>query len=47
MLAEILKKSFDQYYEASIETWERFASLCEVVEFKKNEVIKESHTTAK
>jgi len=47
MLAELLKKSFDKYYEAPIEAWERFASLCQVVEFDKNEVIKASHTTAK
>lgn len=46
-LAEILKKSFDQYYDAPIEVWENFASLCEVVEFNKNEVIKHSHATAK
>lgn len=46
MLAEILKKSFDKYYEAPLSAWERFASLCEVVTFKKNEVIKEAHTTA-
>jgi len=47
MLAEILKKSFDPYYEAPIEVWQKFASLCELVEFKKNEVIKQSFTTAR
>ncbi len=47
MLAEILKKSFDEYYQAPIEVWERFASLCQVVEFEKNEVIKSSHAIAK
>jgi len=47
MFAEILKKSFDEYYQAPIEVWEKFASLCQVIEFKKNEVIKASHTTAK
>lgn len=47
MLAEILKKSFDKYYNAPIEAWERFVSLCEEVQFKKNEVIKQSHTTAR
>ena len=47
MLAEILKKSFDKFYEAPLDVWEKFASYCEVVGFKKNEVIKESHTTAK
>ena len=47
MLATTLKKSFDPYYEAPIEVWERFASLCEEVTYKKNEVIKQSFTTAK
>ena len=47
MLAEILKKSFDKYYNAPIEAWEKFASLCEEVAFKKNEVIKQSHTIAR
>lgn len=47
MLAEILKNSFDKYYKAPIESWERFVSLCEEVQFKKNEVIKQSHTTAR
>ncbi len=47
MIAEILKKSFDQYYEAPVEVWEKFASLCELVEVKKNEVLKVSNTTAK
>ena len=47
MFAEILKKSFDQYYEAPIEVWKKFSSLCQVVTFKKNEVIKEAHTIAK
>jgi len=47
MLAEILKKSFDKYYEAPIAAWERFASLCEEVEFKKNDVIKAANATAK
>ena len=47
MLAEILKKSFDQYYNAPIEAWQKLASLCEEISFKKNEVIKQSETTAK
>lgn len=47
MLAEILKKSFDKYYNAPIESWQRLASLCEEVESKKNEVIKQADTTAK
>jgi len=47
MLAEILKKSFDKFYEAPLEVWEKFASLCELVEFRKNEVIKQPNTTAR
>ncbi len=47
MFAKIIKKSFDKYYEAPIEGWERLVSLCEEVRFKKNEVIKQSNTTAK
>jgi len=47
MIAEILKKSFDKYYEAPIEAWRRFASLCEEVAFKKNEIIKQANEKAK
>ncbi len=47
MLAEILKNSFDKYYEAPIESWERFVSLCDQVAFKKNEIIKQANETAK
>lgn len=47
MFAEILKKSFDKHYEAPIEAWQNFVSLCDVVTFKKNEVIKQSDATAK
>jgi len=47
MIAEILKKSFDKYYETPIESWERFASFCQIVEFNKNDIIKSSDTTAK
>lgn len=31
MLAEILKKSFDIYFEAPIQAWEEFAELCKPV----------------
>ena len=44
MLAEIIKKSFDKYYNAPIEAWRKFVSLCEEVEFKKNEIIKHPDT---
>ena len=40
MLEKRLKKSFDKYFDAPIEAWRAFADFCEVVKFKKNEVIK-------
>ena len=43
MIAERLKKSFDVYFTASIEVWENFASFCEFVPFKKNEILKKSN----
>lgn len=41
MISKRLKAAFDPYYEAPLETWERFASHCEEVSYKKNEIIKE------
>lgn len=46
MSARKLKEAFDPFYQAPIEVWERFASLCEEVHFKKNEVLKAEHTRA-
>lgn len=40
MLAEKLKRSFDKYFQAPLPAWEAFASYCEIVKFKKNEIIK-------
>lgn len=47
MLAEILKKSFDKYYDAEIEAWKQFAALCEPVSFVKDEIIKPQNTAEK
>lgn len=47
MLAEILKQSFDQYYNAPIGAWMDFASFCEPVSFLKDEIIKKEGTTEK
>lgn len=47
MHAQIIKKSFDKYYDAPIAAWERLVGLCEEVSFKKNEVIKKADTRAK
>ncbi len=40
MIEKRLKASFDVYFEAPLEAWSQFASLCELVRFKKNEIIK-------
>jgi CRP-like cAMP-binding protein len=40
-----LKKAFDPYFEAPVEAWKQFASLCEPVNFKKNEIIKQAGDT--
>jgi CRP-like cAMP-binding protein len=40
MIANRLKKSFDKYFDAPLAAWEQFADLCELVKFKKNEIIK-------
>lgn len=40
MIEKRLKASFDKYFEAPLEAWRQFGSLCELVEFKKNEIIK-------
>jgi len=42
MIAKRLKKAFDNYFCATIEAWQDFAELCDIVEFKKNEIIKPS-----
>jgi len=40
MIAQKLKQSFDRYFEAPLPVWEKFASHCEEVRFKKYEIIK-------
>ncbi len=40
MLEHRLKASFDKYFEAPLEAWRQFACLCELVHFRKNEIIK-------
>ncbi len=47
MLAEILKKSFEKYFDAPIEAWKEFSSLCEPISFNKDEIIKPQNTTEK
>lgn len=43
MIAKKLKQAFDQYYEAPLEAWEQFVSLCDQVNFSKKEVIKQAN----
>ena len=40
MIAERLKKSFGRYFDAPIAVWAQFAGLCELVTYKKNEILK-------
>ncbi len=40
MIAARLKSSFDKYFDAPVEAWRQFAGLCELVKFRKNEIIK-------
>jgi len=40
LIAERLKNSFDKYFEAPMEVWQAFGDLCELVKFKKNEILK-------
>ncbi len=40
MIEKRLKNSFDKYFDAPVEAWRQFASLCEPVRFRKNEIIK-------
>ncbi len=46
MLAEILKESFDKYFEAPIEAWIEFSEFCEPISFLKGDVIKREDTKA-
>ena len=46
-LAARLKQCFDEYYEAPIEIWRGFASLCELKTFPKNHILKETGKTEK
>lgn len=40
--AETLKKAFDSEFNAPIEVWEHFASLCDRIDVKKDEVLKKA-----
>ena len=40
ILPQILKKAYDPYFEAPIEIWDSFAEAGEIIQTKKNEVLK-------
>lgn len=42
--AEILKSTFDVYFNAPLEAWKQFAEHCSMVTFKKDEVMKKQNT---
>ena len=42
MIEHKLKIAFGAYFDAPIEVWKHFADLCEVVDYKKNQKIKEA-----
>lgn len=42
--ADILKNSFDKYFEAPIEAWAEFARYCHPITFSKDQIIKADHT---
>jgi CRP/FNR family transcriptional regulator, anaerobic regulatory protein len=42
---QILKSSFDPYFQAPLEAWEGFFRMCKVVSVKKDTIIKEHDTT--
>jgi CRP-like cAMP-binding protein len=41
----ILKSSFDSFFDAPVEAWAEFAHYCELVKFKKDEIIKPQNTS--
>jgi CRP-like cAMP-binding protein len=43
MIEQKLKTIFDPYFNAPIETWKYFADLCEIVTYKKNQIIKQTN----
>lgn len=44
LVANILKKSFAQYFDAPLEAWEEFVEYTEPVTFQKNQIIKRQGT---
>ncbi|MCA9733169.1 Crp/Fnr family transcriptional regulator [candidate division KSB1 bacterium] len=40
MIEYELKRAFDKYFDAPIAVWKTFAEACDIVKFRKNEIIK-------
>lgn len=47
MTAQILKESFDQYFDLPIETWIEFAKHCDTVTFEREEIMKQANASEK
>jgi len=45
MIEKILKNIFDPFFELDIKVWENFGKLGEVIDFPKETILKEPHTT--
>jgi CRP-like cAMP-binding protein len=43
----LLKKAFDKYFDAPLETWIKFSRLCDNVVFEKEQIIKSSNAREK
>lgn len=42
---QVLKAAFDVFFDAPVSSWEEFAEKCELVTFKRDEIIKPQNTT--
>jgi CRP/FNR family transcriptional regulator, anaerobic regulatory protein len=43
MIEQKLKEIFDPYYNAPLQAWKYFTDLCELISYKKNQIIKQSN----
>ena len=41
--AKVLKSAFDPFFNAPIEAWNDFASVCECIDLKRNTILKKEH----
>jgi CRP/FNR family transcriptional regulator, anaerobic regulatory protein len=47
MIEKKLKETFDPYFTAPLNAWKKFSDHCQLVSFKKDEIIKKANTTEK